>query len=227
MFEVNSINEQHLRTKFTVQANGICVPTEQHLWTASVFQVNIVTVAESLCRDLVKVSGWCDLLGLKLNARKTKTMIVSRSQTMHPPITCINYRWNCAEGVWWPWYIKSGIIYSKKTFEKHLGSAARAASQLLGILRKAWQVFHARLLLGRYFRGFVLPVLQYCSAVWCSAADLKLVDRVVSGASFLIGGVFECDLAHRRSSSSNGQMQIIRSSMPTSSNYCDLEKNCN
>ena len=50
-------------------------------------------------------------------------------------------------------------------------------------------------------QGLVLPVLEYCSAVWCSAADthLKLLDRVVSGANFLIGGVFECDLAHRRS----------------------------
>ena len=37
--------------------------------------------------------------------------------------------------------------------------------------------------------------------VWCSAADthLKLLDRVVSGAIFLTGGVFECDVAHRRS----------------------------
>ena len=41
----------------------------------------------------------------------------------------------------------------------------------------------------------------YCSAVWCSAADahLKLLDRVVSGACFLAGGLLECDLAHRRS----------------------------
>ena len=46
-----------------------------------------------------------------------------------------------------------------------------------------------------------MPVLEYCSAVWCSAADthLRLLDRVVSGASFLTGGVFECDLAHRLS----------------------------
>ena len=44
-------------------------------------------------------------------------------------------------------------------------------------------------------------VLEYCSAVWCSAADthIKLLDRVVSGASFLTGCVFECDLAHHRS----------------------------
>ena len=43
-----------------------------------------VAVAESLNRDLVKVSEWCDLWGMKLNASKTKTMIVSRSRTMHP-----------------------------------------------------------------------------------------------------------------------------------------------
>ena len=86
---------------------------------------------------------------------------------------------------------------SKMTFEKHLRSVSRAASQRLGILRESWQVFHDRLLLVRCFRGFVLPVLEYCSAVWCSAADtnLRLLDRVVSGASFLTGGVFACDLA--------------------------------
>ena len=62
-------------------------------------------------------------------------------------------------------------------------------------------MFHDRPLLERCFLGFVLPVLKYCSAVWCSAADthLKLLDRVVSGARFLTVGVFECDIAHRRS----------------------------
>ena len=87
------------------------------------------------------------------------------------------------------------------TFEKHLRSVSRAASQRLGILRKSWQVFHDRSFLGRCSRGFVLPVLEYCSAVWCSAANthLKLLDRAVSGAQFLTGGVFECDIAHRQS----------------------------
>ena len=53
-------------------------------------------------------------------------------------------------------------------------------------------MFHDRSLLERCFRGFVLPVLEYCSAVRCSAADthLKLLDRAVSGARFLTGGVF-------------------------------------
>ena len=43
--------------------------------------------------------------------------------------------------------------------------------------------------------------MEYSSAVWCSAADthLKLLDRAVSGARFLICGVFQCDIAHHRS----------------------------
>ena len=43
-----------------------------------------VAVAESLIGDLGRVSEWCDLWGMKLNATKTKTMIVSRSRTVHP-----------------------------------------------------------------------------------------------------------------------------------------------
>ena len=95
-----------------------------------------------------------------------------------------------------------GVTFdSKMTFEKHLRLVSRAASQILGVLRKSWRVFHDRSLLGRCFRGFVLQLFEYCSAVWCSAADthLKLLDRAVSGPRFLTAGVFECDIAHRRS----------------------------
>ena len=46
-----------------------------------------------------------------------------------------------------------------------------------------------------------MPVLEYCSAVWCSAANthLRLLYRVVSGACFLAGFVLNCDLSHCRS----------------------------
>ena len=87
------------------------------------------------------------------------------------------------------------------TFEKHLRSVSRAASQRLGILRKSWRVFHVRSLLGRCFRDFVLPVFLYCSVVLWSASvtNLKLLHRAVSGARLLTGGMFECDIPHRRS----------------------------
>ena len=38
-------------------------------------------------RDLNRVSVWCNLWGMKLNVSKTKTMIVSRSRTVHPQLT--------------------------------------------------------------------------------------------------------------------------------------------
>ena len=37
-----------------------------------------VSVTEFLNRDLNRVSVWCDVWGTKLNASKTKTLIVSR-----------------------------------------------------------------------------------------------------------------------------------------------------
>ena len=59
-----------------------------------------------------------------------------------------------------------GVTFvSKMTFEKYLRLVSTAASQSLGILRKSWRVFHDRSLLERCFRGFVLPVLEYYSAV--------------------------------------------------------------
>ena len=81
-----------------------------------------------------------------------------------------------------------GVTFdAKMTVEKYLRSVSSAAAQRLGIMRKSWQVFHDRSLLLRSFWSFVLPVLEYCSAVWCSAADshLKLLDRVIRSAGFL------------------------------------------
>ena len=95
-----------------------------------------------------------------------------------------------------------GVTFdAKMTFETHLHSVSSAAAQRLGIMRKSWQVFYNRSLLVRSFWSFVLLVLEYCSAVWCSAADshLKLLDRVVRSAGFLTGGVLECNLANRQS----------------------------
>ena len=117
-----------------------------------------VTVEESLSHDLIKVSEWCDLWGKKLNASKTKTVMVSRSHTMHhqsPALTIDGTVLKESDDL----VILRVTFYSKITFEKHLRSDP--ASQRLSVLRKSWQVFHDRLLLGRCFQGFVLPDLEY------------------------------------------------------------------
>ena len=142
-----------------------------------------VTVAESMIRDLGRVSGWCDLWGMKSNSSKTKSMIVSRSRTMHPQSPQLTFGGTLLTQS--DDFVILGVTFvSKMTFEKHIRLVSRAASQRPGILRKSWRMFHDRSLLERCFRCFVLPVLEYCSTEWCAAADthLKLLDSAVSGA---------------------------------------------
>ena len=94
-----------------------------------------VPIAESLIRDLGRVSEWCDLSGMKLNVSKTKTMIVSRSRTIHPqspPLTIGGNVLKESDDL-----VISGVTFdSKMTFGKHLRLVSRTASQRLGILRK-------------------------------------------------------------------------------------------
>ena len=148
-----------------------------------------VTVAESLNRDLSKVSEWCDLLGIIWNEHKNKTMIFSRSRTIHSlslPLTIGGTVLKESDDL-----DLLGVTFdSKMTFEKHLRSVSRESSQRLGFLRKSWRVFRDRSLLGRCDQGFVLLVLEFCSAVWCSPANthIKLIYQIVSGASFFNWG---------------------------------------
>ena len=114
----------------------------------------------------MKVSESCDLWEMKLNASKTKTMIVSRSRAMHPQSPALTIGGTVLKES--DHHVILGVTFdSKLTFEKHLRSVSRAASQRLGILRMSWKVFYDRLLLGRCFRGFVLPVfgVLFCGIV--------------------------------------------------------------
>ena len=93
---------------------------------------------------------------MKLNASKTKTMIVSRSRTIHPqspPLTIGGTVLKESDDL-----VILGVTFdSKITFETRLRLVSRAASQRLSISRKSWRVFHDRSLLGICFRCFVLP----------------------------------------------------------------------
>ena len=74
---------------------------------------------------------------MKLNVSKTKTMIVSRSHTMHPqspPLTIGGTVPKESDDL-----VIFGVTFdSKITFEKHLLSVSIAASQRLCILKKSW-----------------------------------------------------------------------------------------
>ena len=125
-----------------------------------------VTVAESRIRDLGRVSEWCDLWGMKLNASKTKTRIVSRSRTIHsqsPRLTIGGTVLKESHDL-----VILGVTFDSKIFEKHLRSVSRAASQRLGILRKSWRLFHNRYIASREMLSGFCPAsfgVLFCSVV--------------------------------------------------------------
>ena len=100
-----------------------------------------VTVAGSLIRDLGRVCEWWNLWGMKFNANKTKTMIVSKPRLKHPQSPTLSGTvLKESDAV----AILGLTFYSKIIFEKHLRFVSRAASQRLGMLRKSWRLFHDR-----------------------------------------------------------------------------------
>ena len=83
-----------------------------------------VTVEESLIRDLGRVSEWCNLWGMKLNASKTKTMIVFKSRTMHPQLPPLTIGGTVLKE-------SDDLVILGVTFDSKLRLVSRAASQRL------------------------------------------------------------------------------------------------
>ena len=85
-------------------------------------------VSESLNRDLAKINDWCKLWGMKLNANKTQSMIVSRSRTLvpnHPDLSINNVILQTCES-----FKILGIEFdSKFTFEQHIRTVSSSVAQ--------------------------------------------------------------------------------------------------
>ena len=105
------------------------------------------------------------------------------------------------------------ILDSKLAFEKPVRAIAASALRRVCILRKTMSVFRDVAVVTKCFWAFKLPVLEYCSPVWMSAATshLLLLDHVAGQVSRLIkrwkcqlrslaqaqSGISECLLQNR------------------------------
>ena len=157
-------------------------------------------VSASLDRDLDRISAWCKMWGMTLNASKTYSLIVSRSRTVEPPHPTLQLHQHDIS-VAASLTILGVRLDERLTFECHVRDVASRASQKLGILRQAWRLYQDVSIVSKCFWSYILPILEYCSPVWSSAADthLRLLDRVVRTVFTLSNGQVLCDLDHRRS----------------------------
>ena len=62
---------------------------------------------------------------------------------------------------------------SKLTFEDHVRGIVSRVSQRSGILRFVKRIFVDTSVLLRCYFAFVITILEYCSPVWGSAAELS------------------------------------------------------
>ena len=142
---------------------------------------NRSSVAALLNDDLAVISDWCSRWGMLVNPSKTRGMLISRSRTVYPLFPDLLIDDSVVEMVS-ELKILGVILDSKLTFEKQVKAIiiAASASMRVGILRKTMSVFRDVAVVAKCFWAFILPVLEYCSPVWMSAATshLSLLDRV-------------------------------------------------
>ena len=155
-------------------------------------------VSNSLNRDLIKISSWCTRWGMTLNARKTHSIIFSRSRALNPvhPFLLLNNTYlETSNNV----NLLGVTLDSKLTFEAHLRSVSSSIAQKTGLLRKCRKTLGENDAVLRSFFAFILPKFEYCSVVWMSAADchLRLLDRAINNIKFLLPNL-TIDLHKRR-----------------------------
>ena len=108
-----------------------------------------------------------------LNPNETKAFVVSRSRTLNPPYRdlVLSRVSICAS----PNLDILGMKFdNRRTVEDHVRGFVSRVSQIIGILRLVNRVFVDTPVLLRCYYTFVLPILEYCSSVWGTAAECHL-----------------------------------------------------
>ena len=136
---------------------------------------------------------------MMLNPNKTKALVVCRFRTVYPAhgdlvlsgvAICANPNLDIL-----------GVKFDGRvTFEDNVLGIVSRVSQRIGILRLVKRVFVETSVLLCCYYGFVLPILEYCSPVWGSAAEchLQLLERQVYSVARLCLDQTFLSLCHRR-----------------------------
>ena len=105
---------------------------------------------------------------MSLNVGETKSMTISRSRTMLPrfPELTLN---DIALKETSELIILGATFDTKLTFERHIRSVASSASQRIGLLRRAHNIFDSAEVMQHCFRSFMLTYIGvcFCSMVLC------------------------------------------------------------
>ena len=116
-----------------------------------------------LNRNLIKVSTWCNLWGIRMNPTKTRSMIVSRSRTIIPAHSDL-FVGNTSLNLRDSFRIFGFMFDNKFTFKRHICSISSSVAQKIGLLRKSVVSLGIMIVLLRCFNSdSILPCLKSLS----------------------------------------------------------------
>ena len=122
------------------------------------------------CLDLA--SNWMTNNGLKLNAEKTKCMLIrSPRARIVPPLLHIHLSGSQIEQVS-SFKLLGVLINDTLTWTDHINHVITKVSRNVNLLRRlSW--FLPRSLLALYLKSYILPLIDYCDIVWdnCTQHD--------------------------------------------------------
>ena len=117
-----------------------------------------------------------------LNPNNTEAFVFSRSRTVNPPHGDLVLS-GVSIGASPNLDILGVKFYGKLTFEDHVRGIVSRVSRKIYILRLVKRVLWTRSVFLRCCYAFVLPILEYCSPVWGSAAKCHL--QLYSSARYI------------------------------------------
>ncbi len=133
--------------------------------------------------DVQLIADWIHSKGLQLNAKKCKFMVITRKR--HPPKVTITIDGETLEHI-----IYLGVtIQDDLSWSLHISTICSKARRLLGFLYRNFRMANSGCL-SYLYRSLVLPVLDYCGAVWDPhhAHNIQKLERVQHFAARLTTG---------------------------------------
>lgn len=131
----------------------------------------------ALQADVDRVSNWCDLNGMQMNANKCKVISFSRRQST----TVFDYSLNSSSLERVSSIKDLGVILdSKLRFHEHIATMTAKANAMLGFLRRNTQLFDDAYALKSLYCALVRSVLEYGVQIWAPyhAVHVENIERV-------------------------------------------------
>jgi len=136
--------------------------------------------------DISSISEWVSSSGLRLNATKSKCLVISRKS--NPPRPTIRVKGNILELVSSHKYL--GVtITNDLSWSTHINHICCKARKMTGFLYRNFKLAD-KVCLSHLFKSLVRPILEYCSCVWDPHQDYNILklERVQNFAARLTTG---------------------------------------